>query len=72
MDTRTLGVKEELLAVDPTTRSVTARAPEVLREYAHHQGAARRTTDRLGRGCRGRRRRPHCGRVDLHTGVLRT
>ena len=37
--------------------------PEVLREYAHHQGAARRTTDRLDRGCRGRRRRPHCGRV---------
>ena len=39
MDTRTVGVEEELLVVDPTTRAVTSRAPEVLREHADHQGS---------------------------------
>ena len=39
MDTRTVGVEEELLVVDPATRAVTSRAPEVLREYADHRGA---------------------------------
>lgn len=34
MDTRTLGVEEELLVVDPTTRRVTSRAREVLQEDA--------------------------------------
>ena len=34
METRTVGVEEELLVVDPATRSVTSRAREVLR--AHH------------------------------------
>jgi carboxylate-amine ligase len=32
VDTRTVGVEEELLVVDPATRSVTARAGEILRE----------------------------------------
>jgi len=32
VDTRTLGVEEELLVVDPATRSVTSRAVEVLEE----------------------------------------
>jgi carboxylate-amine ligase len=40
MDTRTLGVEEELLVVDPSTRTVTSRAPEVLRQHAEdHAGA---------------------------------
>src|SRR4051812_16483364 len=38
VDTRTVGVEEELLVVDPSTRAVTSRAPEVLREYSHHHG----------------------------------
>ncbi|WP_084151758.1 carboxylate-amine ligase [Nocardioides halotolerans] len=37
MDTRTLGVEEELLVVDPETRAVTSRAPEVLRAYTDAQ-----------------------------------
>jgi carboxylate-amine ligase len=37
MDTRTVGVEEELLVVDPATRSVTSRAPELLREN-HERG----------------------------------
>ena len=32
METRTVGVEEELLVVDPATRSVTARARDVVRE----------------------------------------
>ncbi len=36
MDTRTVGVEEELLVVDPTTRAVTSRAREVLRENDEH------------------------------------
>ena len=49
MQTRTVGVEEELLVVDPTTRSVTSRAPEVLRENAEHLagGGARRASDEL-------------------------
>ncbi len=40
MDTRTVGVEEELLVVDPSTRAVTSRAPEVLRAYADQHGDA--------------------------------
>ena len=49
VQTRTVGVEEELLVVDPTTRSVTSRAPEVLRENAEHLegGAPRRASDEL-------------------------
>ena len=36
MDTRTVGVEEELLVIDPATRSVTARARAVLRENEEH------------------------------------
>ncbi len=36
METRTVGVEEELLVVDPATRSVTSRAGEVLEEDAEH------------------------------------
>jgi carboxylate-amine ligase len=39
MDTRTVGVEEELLVVDPATRAVTSRAPEVLKAYADRHGA---------------------------------
>ncbi len=39
MDTRTVGVEEELLVVDPATRAVTSRAPEVLREYAQRRSS---------------------------------
>lgn len=38
METRTVGVEEELLVVDPATRSVTSRAREVLEEDAQHGG----------------------------------
>jgi glutamate---cysteine ligase / carboxylate-amine ligase len=34
VETRTVGVEEELLVVDPATRSVTSRAREVLRAHA--------------------------------------
>ena len=36
MDTRTVGVEEELLVIDPITRSVTARARDVVRENDEH------------------------------------
>ena len=36
MDTRTVGVEEELLVVDPATRAVTSRAREVLKENDEH------------------------------------
>jgi glutamate---cysteine ligase / carboxylate-amine ligase len=36
MDTRTIGVEEELLVVDPTTRAVTSRAREVVRQNEDH------------------------------------
>ena len=43
MDTRTVGVEEEMLVVDPVTRSVTARAREVVRHNAEHgRGASPR------------------------------
>ena len=42
VDTRTVGVEEELLVVDPATRSVTARAREVLRTTPSTAGALRR------------------------------
>lgn len=39
MELRTVGVEEELLVVDPATRSVTSRAREVLRAFAaRHDG----------------------------------
>ncbi len=38
MQVRTLGVEEELLVVDPQTRSVTSRAREVLRAFATQHG----------------------------------
>ena len=48
MDTRTVGVEEELLVVDPETRAVTSRAPEVLKEYAERRGhASGRASDEL-------------------------
>ena len=40
METRTLGIEEELLVVDPRTRSVTSRAHHVLREHAARPGGA--------------------------------
>jgi carboxylate-amine ligase len=40
VETRTVGVEEELLVVDPTTRSVTSRAREVLKEDADREGDA--------------------------------
>jgi carboxylate-amine ligase len=49
VETRTVGVEEELLVVDPATRSVTSRASDVLRHNAEHgRGSApRRATDEL-------------------------
>ena len=49
MDTRTVGVEEELLVVDPATRAVTSRAREVLRENDEHgRGSSpRRASDEL-------------------------
>jgi carboxylate-amine ligase len=49
VETRTIGVEEELLVIDPTTRSVTSRAGDVLKENAEHgRGSApRRATDEL-------------------------
>jgi carboxylate-amine ligase len=49
VETRTVGVEEELLVVDPATRSVTARAGEVLRENVQRGpgGSPRRATDEL-------------------------
>ena len=41
MDTRTVGVEEELLVVDPATRAVTSRAPQVLKEHAEQAAATR-------------------------------
>jgi glutamate---cysteine ligase / carboxylate-amine ligase len=37
VDTRTVGVEEELLLIDPATRSVSSRARDVLREHAAEQ-----------------------------------
>lgn len=36
MDTRTLGVEEELLLIDPESRTATPRAPQVLKYAAEH------------------------------------
>jgi glutamate---cysteine ligase / carboxylate-amine ligase len=36
VDPRTVGVEEELLLIDPATRSVSSRAPEVLGDHAGH------------------------------------
>ncbi len=49
MDTRTVGVEEELLVVDPETRAVTSRAREILREHADRAGGdgPRRASDEL-------------------------
>ncbi len=49
MDTRTVGVEEELLVVDPATRAVTSRAREVLRVNDEHgRGSSpRRASDEL-------------------------
>jgi carboxylate-amine ligase len=49
VETRTVGVEEELLVIDPATRSVTSRAGEILRENVDHGpgGAPRRATDEL-------------------------
>ncbi len=49
MDTRTVGVEEELLVVDPRTSSVTSRAREVLKEHAErgHEHTPRRSSDEL-------------------------
>lgn len=37
MQTRSLGVEEELLVVDPRSWTATSRAREVLKEHAEHQ-----------------------------------
>jgi carboxylate-amine ligase len=43
METRTVGVEEELLVIDPATRSVTSRARQVVRHNAEHgRGSAPR------------------------------
>ena len=49
MDTRTVGVEEELLVVDPATRAVTSRAREVLSEHDEHGrgNAPRSASDEL-------------------------
>ena len=49
MQTRTVGVEEELLVVDPATRSVTPRAREVLKENVEHGpgGRPRGASDEL-------------------------
>jgi glutamate---cysteine ligase / carboxylate-amine ligase len=41
MAIRTLGLEEELILVEPATRSVSSRAPEVLKEFREH-GPGRR------------------------------
>jgi carboxylate-amine ligase len=46
--TRTVGVEEELLVVDPATRCVSSRAREVLREHDERRGhASHRPSDEL-------------------------
>lgn len=47
MDTRTIGVEEELLVVDPRTSTVTSRAREVLKEHDEHGPSSRRASDGL-------------------------
>jgi carboxylate-amine ligase len=49
VETRTIGVEEELLVVDPTTRSVTSRAGQVLKENLEHGrgGSPRWASDEL-------------------------
>ena len=49
VDTRTVGVEEELLVIDPATRSVTSRGREVLRENYEHgrRHTPRRASDEL-------------------------
>jgi carboxylate-amine ligase len=49
VQTRTVGVEEELLVVDPATRSVTPRASAVLKENVEHGrgGRPRRASDEL-------------------------
>ena len=49
METRTVGVEEELLVIDPATRSVTGRARQLLRENAEHLSTIgpRRASDEL-------------------------
>lgn len=46
---RTVGVEEELLLVDPETRRVTSKAPQVLKEFREHGRGRRRSvsTDEL-------------------------
>jgi carboxylate-amine ligase len=48
VETRTVGVEEELLVIDPTTRSVTSRARQVVREHdERRRNAPRRASDEL-------------------------
>ena len=47
MDTRTVGVEEELLLIDPATRSVSSRAREVLAEHAGSGRSPRGATGTL-------------------------
>jgi carboxylate-amine ligase len=49
VDTRTVGVEEELLVVDPATRAVTSRAREVLEQDADHEGGDSRLGQELFR-----------------------
>ena len=60
--TRTLGVEEELLLFDPTTRTVAPRAGEVLRSSAstgaNAAGRRRRRPTSSTRSCSGTRSRP--------------
>ena len=47
METRTVGVEEELLVIDPRTSTVTSRAREVLEEHHQHGPRRRGATDDL-------------------------
>ena len=47
MDTRTVGVEEELLVVDPRTSTVTSRVREVLKEHDEHGHRSQRASDSL-------------------------
>lgn len=47
MEPRTVGVEEELLVIDPATRSVTSRARELLKWNQEHRRVPRRASDEL-------------------------
>ena len=47
MEPRTVGVEEELLVIDPATRSVTSRARELLKWNQEHRRVSHRASDEL-------------------------